>query len=210
MGALKNIPACDVKKVRSKSDVTQSSEERWKNSALREFDGPLSREERRTCKIPPEIQGASCAPGETTSKTKKDAEQYSRSNVLQRLRWQRQRSWTLFLSFLVWPEKQVTQFQSAHRKNDRSSQTGTTAKRRMPGNLCQDSSTTKTKQLESHWCSCGTFWMKLVLSTNSQPSLGKKNLRRDFLKKGSDTHQRGIVFTCAKSLDYSFRFMWMI
>ena len=40
-----------------------SFEEGWKNSSLREFDGPLSLEERRICKTLPEIQGASCAPG---------------------------------------------------------------------------------------------------------------------------------------------------
>ena len=53
-----------------------------KNSSLREFDGPLSLEERRTCKTPPEMQGARCAPGEKTSKTKKDTELYSQSKIL--------------------------------------------------------------------------------------------------------------------------------
>ena len=48
---------------------------------------------------------------ETTSKTKKDTEQYSQSEVLQRHRCQRQKSWTLSQSFLAWLEKQVTQFQ---------------------------------------------------------------------------------------------------
>ena len=35
------------------------------------------------------------------SKTKQDTEQYSQCKVLQRLRWQRQGSWTFFQSFLV-------------------------------------------------------------------------------------------------------------
>ena len=62
----KNIPAPDVKKIKSKSESHQSSEEGC-----------------RTCKTPPEIQGSSC--DETTFKTKKDTEQYSPSKVLQRL-----------------------------------------------------------------------------------------------------------------------------
>ena len=52
---------------------------------------------------------------EATSKTKKDTEQCSQSKGLQRLRWQRQSSWTLSQSFLVWLEKQVTPFQRTPR-----------------------------------------------------------------------------------------------
>ena len=81
------------------------------NCSLREFDGPLSPEERRTCKTLPELQGASCAPRETTSKTKKDTEQYSQCNVLQRHRWHRQSSWTPSQKLFGLTGKQVTQFQ---------------------------------------------------------------------------------------------------
>ena len=75
----------DVKKVRPKPEVVRQAKKGGKNSSLREFDGPLSLEERRTCETPPEIQGPSCAPGETTSKTKKDTEQFEQSKVLQHL-----------------------------------------------------------------------------------------------------------------------------
>ena len=50
-------------RVRSKSAVIRQAKKDGKHSSLREFDGPLSLEGRRTCKTPPEIQGASCAPG---------------------------------------------------------------------------------------------------------------------------------------------------
>ena len=62
------MPAWDVKNARSKSEVVRQAKKDGKNSSLREFDGPLSPEERRTCRTPPEIQGASCASGETNVK----------------------------------------------------------------------------------------------------------------------------------------------
>ena len=55
-------------------------------------------------------KGRAVLGGETTSKSKKDTEQRLQSEVLQCLRWQRQSSWTRSQSFLVWLEKQVTQF----------------------------------------------------------------------------------------------------
>ena len=75
----------------------KSGEEGWaKVRSLREFDGPLSPEERRTGNTPPEkYRGRVVLWRRTTSKMKKDTEQYSRSKVLQRHRWQRQSSWTL-------------------------------------------------------------------------------------------------------------------
>ena len=60
----------------------KSSEERWKNSSPRKLDGPMSFEERRTCKTPSEIQGTSCAPGRQRQR---------RRGI--HLRWQRQSSW---------------------------------------------------------------------------------------------------------------------
>ena len=60
----------------------KSSEERWKNSSPRELDGPMSFEERRTCKTPSEIQGTSCARGRQRQRRRRI-----------HLRWQRQRSW---------------------------------------------------------------------------------------------------------------------
>ena len=99
---------CQESKTKVWSDPL--GEKRWKKSSLREFDGPLSLEERRTHKTPPVNQGTSCAQGET-SKTKKDTKQYSQSKVLQRLKWQRQTSWTPSQSFMMWLEKQVTQVQ---------------------------------------------------------------------------------------------------
>ena len=100
----------DVKKVRPKPEVVRQAKKGGKNSSLREFDGPLSLEERRTCETPPEIQGPSCALGETTSKTKKDTEQFEQSKVLQNLSWQRQSSWTPSQSSLVWLKEHVMQF----------------------------------------------------------------------------------------------------
>ena len=97
----------DVKKVRPKPEVVRQAKKGGKNNSLREVDGPLSLEERRICKTLPETQGPSRAP----SKTKKDTGQFSQSKMLQRLRWQRRSSWTPSQSFLVWLEKQVTQFQ---------------------------------------------------------------------------------------------------
>ena len=61
-GQLREIPAWDVKMVRSKYDVISQAKKDGKTvSSLRECDGPLSLEERRACKKTPEIQGASCA-----------------------------------------------------------------------------------------------------------------------------------------------------
>ena len=108
---MKNKSSVGCQEIETKVRSHPSDEEGWENSSLREFDGPLSLEERRTCKTPPEIQGASCAPGGERQRLKKETEQYSQSLVLQRLRWQRQSSWTPSQSFLVWLEKQVTQGQ---------------------------------------------------------------------------------------------------
>ena len=53
------LPAWDEKKVKSKSEVISQAKNDGKNISLRKFNGPLSLEERRNCKTPPEIQGAS-------------------------------------------------------------------------------------------------------------------------------------------------------
>ena len=73
---LKTIPAWDVKRVRPKSEVIRQAKKNGKNSSLRESDGPLSLEERRSCKTSRSTRSEWCS-GETTSKTKKDTEQYS-------------------------------------------------------------------------------------------------------------------------------------
>ena len=60
---MKNKSSVGCQEIETKVRSHPSDEEGWENSSLREFDGPLSLEERRTCKTPQEIQGASCAPG---------------------------------------------------------------------------------------------------------------------------------------------------
>ena len=72
--------------MKRKLDQSHSSgEDRWKNMSLREFDGPLSLEERRVCKTPPEVQRSELRSREMT-KTKKDTEQHTQSKALQCLR----------------------------------------------------------------------------------------------------------------------------
>ena len=80
----------------------------------------------------------------TASKTKKDTGQYSWSKALQRVRWQRQSSWTVSQSFLVWLERQVTQFQ-------RKLSDCHDCQKKKSRNLDQESSTTKAKKLGSYW-----------------------------------------------------------
>ena len=69
-------------KVRSRPSAAQER----KDNSLRKFDGSLSLEEGRICQVLPKIQGGQLCSGGTTSKTKKDAEQYLQSNMLQRVR----------------------------------------------------------------------------------------------------------------------------
>ena len=70
------VQAWDAKKVRSKSESVR----RMENRSRREFDGPLSLEERRSCITPPEITW-----GELCCDNVKDEEGYracSKSKVL--------------------------------------------------------------------------------------------------------------------------------
>ena len=59
---------------------------------------------------------------------------------------QRQKSWTLSQSLLVWLEQQATQFSVHSGQDDRISQILTIAMRRMSRDVDQDSSTTKTNK----------------------------------------------------------------
>ena len=88
-----------------------SGEEGWKNSSLRDFDGPLSLEERRTCKTLPEIQGANCAPGGHRQRRRRIQSSIHRARRLSFTDGSSNSSWTLSHSFLVWLEKQVTRSQ---------------------------------------------------------------------------------------------------
>ena len=73
---MKKIPAWDAKKVRSQSEALRQGT-RMDKQPLREFGGPLSLEERRTCKAPPTNTRSEWCSWVTTSKTKKDTEQHS-------------------------------------------------------------------------------------------------------------------------------------
>ena len=87
-------------------------------------------------------------------------------------------------------------------QNDRTSQIFTIAERRMSRHLDQNSSTTKTKQLES-------LGKKLRMVTHWRAFFGKETLKRCHLKE-MGRYQHVNVFTCTESSDFSFPFMWMI
>ena len=125
--------AWDEQTATSKADVARP--------AKKEPDGPPSFEERRTCETPPKnTRGEPCSG--TTSRTKKDTEQYSQSKALQLHRRQRQNSWTPSQSWSKWRKFSVHSGQ-----DDRSSQVVTIARRRMSRDIDQDSSTTRTKKI---------------------------------------------------------------
>ena len=202
----RTIPAWDVKKVWSHP----SGEEGWKIDSLCEFDGPLSLEERRTGKTPPEIHGASCA-----------------------LEWQRQRRrriqssihgarcfsvsdgngktiWTLSQSFLVRLEKQVTQYQRTHkskwlklpdcyecRKKNvlRFGSEFLYDKDQTVGNTIADPVVPLARNFFSH--PLASF-------------LWERNVEEATVEKEREKVPTWNVFTCRRSSDCSYRYMWTI
>ena len=124
---------------------------------------------------------------ETTSKTKKDTEQYSRSKVLQRLGRQRQDSSTLSRSFLVWLERQMTQFQRAHRSKWP----------KLPD--CHDCQQKNVLKL-------GSGFLHGRESKNDDPVVllernlyGHRNFEEAIFGKRWRKYPHGTVFTCTKS-----------
>ena len=102
---LKQLPAWDEQKEKSQTQSFPSSEEGWNNSSRREPEWSSV-----TWRTPNLRNTSTSSGGETcsrrrTPKRKGDTEQYSQSKALQRLRWQRQNSWTRSQSFLEWLEK---------------------------------------------------------------------------------------------------------
>ena len=183
----------------------QSSREGWKNSSLREFDGPLWLEEFPTCKTPPEMQGARCAPGATTSKTKKETEQDSRSKVPQRLRWQRQ----LFLDPVSKPSDALSAYTQVKT---------TEAPRllRLPEEECPWESGSgflhdKDQPIE---IMLTILWYLLKGISNGLPSAGllweSKIWRGAIWKTDGKKYQHGNVLSWTNSSEYSCRFVWTI
>ena len=138
-----------------------SDEEGWKNSPLRELDGPLSVEERRTCETPPGIQEATCALWRQRQRRRGIQGSIHRARCFSVSDGSGKILGHFSQSFLVWLEKQVTQFQ---RQNDRSSQIVTNAERRMSWNVDQISSTTNTNRWDNIEDPSGTSWKKLMWS----------------------------------------------
>ena len=165
-----------------------SGKEGWKDSPLRELDGPLSLEEMSNLQNTSRSTWSELCSGRITSRTKEDIEQYSHSLVLQRLRWQRQSSWTPSQSFLVWLEKQ--------------------ASRRMSRDMDQVSSTTQTKS----WKIIEDPVVPLERNLNGHPLaafFGKEKVQRCYLKRDGKMYQHENVFTCTRSPDYFCRCMWV-
>ena len=108
---LKNNSIVGCQEVKTNVRSHPSGQEGWENSSPREYDGRLSLEERRTCKTLPQMQGTSCALGGQRPGRRRIPRSVLQNKVLQRLRWQRQNSWTSSQSLMVWLEKNVTQFQ---------------------------------------------------------------------------------------------------
>ena len=98
------------------------------NGSPRDFGGPLSLGERRTCKTPPEVQGASCAPGGQRQRRR-------------RIQSSSRRAWCFSVSdgsgkVLAWYgwRNKWRNFSVHSSQNDRSSQIVTIAERRMSWN----------------------------------------------------------------------------
>ena len=209
-GKTEEHPSMGRKEGETKDWCHMSIEEGWTNSSFREFDGPLSLDECRTCKTPPEIQRASCALGETPSQTKNDTEEYSRSKVLERLRWQRQSSWTPSQSFVVWLEKQVTLFQRTLRSKWLNLTDCCDCQTK---NVLKFSIRIPPRQRPKGWNSVDDLVVLLERSLYGHPIAGllwERKVEEAILwKEMEKKYQHGSVSMCKKSSDYSFRFMSM-
>ena len=108
----RNFPLGTKRESNPRPEVARQAKKDGKNSSLREPDTSV------TCRTPnlqkqtttENTKGKSCSWGKT-SRTKKDTEQYLESEAPHLHSRQRQNSWTPSQSFVVWPEKHVTQFQ---------------------------------------------------------------------------------------------------
>ena len=206
-GTIKEHASMGSKEGEIKGRSRPSGEEGWKNSSLREVDGTSV-----DLKNSPNLQntsrntrGAVVLTGATTSKTMKDTEHYSRSKVLQRLRWQRQ----LFLDTVSKPSDALSAY----------TQVKTTEAPRL----------LRLPEEECPW-ECGSgflhdkdqpieimltiLWYLLKGISNGLPSAGllweRKIWRGAIWKTDGKKYQHGNVLSWTNSSEYSCRFVWTI
>ena len=159
-----------------------SDEEGWKNSPLRELDGPLSLEERRTCETPPGIQEATCAPGDNV----KD-EGWYRAVFTEQGVSVSQMAAAKFLdamSKLLGVAGETSDAISAY---TRVKMTEAPRLLRMPKEECPEMwIRIPPRQIPTGWDDIedpsGTSWKKLMWSPTGWPCLGKKIWRSDIRK----------------------------
>ena len=178
-------------------------------SSLREFDEPLSLEERRTCKTPPEMQGASCALGRT-SMTKREhravlTEQGASASQMAAAKFSPSQS------FLVWMEKQITQCSVHSSQNDQS----------FPDCFeCREEDCLEIwirippRQRPKGWDNMEDPVVPLERNLYGHPWAGllwERNLEEvSSEKKHGRTYQLWNVFAGTISSDYSYRCMWLL
>ena len=188
-----------------------SGEEGWKNSSLREFDGPLSLEERRTCKTPPEIyRGRVVLRGHNV----KDEEGYRAVFTEQGASASRMAA----AKFLDTFSKLVgmageTQFQRTFKskwpKLPDGYQCRTKSVLKMLIIILHGKDQKVVMILKTQWY----FLKDTYIVTHCPAYFGKENLKKKkkwYLKRAGRKYQHWNVFSCTRSSYYFYRYLWMM
>ena len=162
-----------------------SDEEGWKNSPLRELDGPMSLEERRTCETPPGIQEATCPPGGQRQRRRGIQGSIHRARCFsvsdgsgKILGHHLKASWYGAPRLLRMPKEECPEMWI--RIPPRQIPTG--------GDNIEDPS--------------GTSWKKLMWSPTGRPCLGKKIWRSDIRKRMGGKYKLGECLYVHKKLGF--------